>query len=86
MEHLFREQEAAGIRTGRFETAPDRAGKAQHDMRVRIDKAEAGRVPRPAGEITTITIYRKSGPQRRADLSGVGALRLTGELEEAPKP
>lgn len=92
MEHLFREQELAGIRTGRFKTAPDRAEKAQYNMRVRTDKAEAGRVmvyagrvPGNAKEVTTITIYRKSGPQRRADLSGVGALRLIGELEEALK-
>ena len=49
MEHLFREQEmkeqeVAGIRTGRFKTALDRAEKAQYHMRVKIDKAEAERV------------------------------------------
>lgn len=48
MEHLFREQEmkeqeVAGIRTGRFKTALDRAEKAQYNMRVKIDKAEAER-------------------------------------------
>lgn len=97
MEHLFREQEmkeqeVAGVRTGRFKTAPDRAEKAQYNMRVRIDKAEAGRVtvyaervPRSAKEITTITIYRKSEPEKRVDLSRVEALRLIGELKEALK-
>lgn len=95
MEHLFREQEmkeqeVAGIRTGRFKTALDRAEKAQYNRRVKIDKAEAERVvvyaervPRTAKEITTITIYRKSEPQRRVDLSRVEALRLIGELKEA---
>lgn len=39
MDHLFREQEASGIRTGRFKTALDRAEKAQYNMRVKIDKA-----------------------------------------------
>ena len=94
MEHLFREQEmkeqeVAGIRTGRFKTALDRA---QYNMRVKIDKAEAERVmvyaervPRTAKEITTITIYRKNEPQRRVDLSRVEALRLIGELKEALK-
>ena len=91
MEHLFREreQEVAGIRTGRFKMAPE---KAQYNMRVRIDKAEAERVtvyaervPRTAEEITTVTIYRKNEPQRRVDLSRVEALRLIGELKEALK-
>ena len=98
MEHSFREQEmkeqeVAGIRTGRFKTALDRAEKAQYNMRKKIDRAEAGRVmvyaeriPRNAKEITTITIYRKSEPQRRVDLSRVEALRLIGELKEALKP
>lgn len=97
MEHLFRlqemkEQEAAGIRTGRFKTALERAEKAQYNMRVKIDKAEAERVmvyaervPRNAKEVTTITIYRKSEPQRRVDLSRVEALRLISELREALK-
>lgn len=90
MEHLFREQELAGIRTGRFKTALDRAEKAQYNMRVKIDRAEAEkvmvyaeRVPRNAKEITTITIYRKSEPERRVDLSRVEALRLISELREA---
>ena len=95
MEHLFREQEMkeqelAGIRTGRFKTALDRAEKAQYNMRVKIDKAEAERVmvyaeriPRNAKEITTITIYRKNEPQQRVDLSRVEALRLISELREA---
>lgn len=95
MEHLFREQEmkeqeVAGIRTGRFKTALDRAEKAQYNTRVKIDKAEAERVmvyaervPRSAKEITTITIYRKSEPERRVDLSRVEALRLIIELKEA---
>lgn len=95
MEHLFREQEMreqelAGIRTGRFKTALDRAEKAQYNMRKKIDKAEAERVivyaeriPRNAKEITTITIYRKNEPERRVDLSRVEALRLISELREA---
>ena len=95
MEHLFREQEMkeqelAGIRTGRFKTALDRAEKAQYNMRVKIDKAEAERVmvyaeriPRNAKEVTTITIYRKNEPQQRVDLSRVEALRLISELREA---
>lgn len=90
MEHLFREQEVAGIRTGRFKTALDRAEKAQYNMRVKIDKAEAERVmvyaeriPRNAKEVTTITIYRKNEPGRRVDLSRVEALRLIIELKEA---
>ena len=97
MEHLFRvwemkEQESAGIRTGRFKTALDRAEKAQYNMRVKIDKAEAERVmvyaervPSTAKEVTTITIYRKNEPQLRVDLSRVEALRLIGELKEALK-
>ena len=94
MDYLFREQEmkeqeSAGIRTGRFKTALDRAEKAQYNMRVKIDKAEAERVmvyaeriPRNAKEITTITIYRKNEPQQRVDLSRVEALRLISELRE----
>ena len=100
MDHLFRIQEMEELQkaTGRtfvgdmFKTALDRAEKAQYNMRVRIDKAEAERVmvyaervPRSAKEITTITIYRKSEPQRRVDLSRVEALRLIGELKEALK-
>lgn len=97
MEHLFRvwemkEQEVAGIRTGRFKTALDRAEKAQYNMRVKIDKAEAERVmvyaervPRSAKGATTITIYRKNEPERRVDLSRDEALRLIGELKEALK-
>lgn len=97
MNHLFREQEMkeqelAGIRTGRFKTALDRAEKAQYNMRVKIDKAEAERVmvyaervPRNAKEITTITIYRKNEPQHRVDLSRVEALRLISEIKEALK-
>lgn len=97
IEHLFREQEmkeqeVAGIRTGRFKTALDRAEKAQYNMRVKIDKAEAERVmvyaeriPRSAKGATTITIYRKNEPQRRVDLSRDEALRLIGELKEALK-
>ncbi|WAX07653.1 hypothetical protein BK687P1_00024 [Bacteroides phage BK687P1] len=98
MEHLFREQEMKEMQkaTGRtfvgdmFKTALYRAEKAQYNMRVKIDKAEAERVmvyaervPRTAKEITTITIYRKSEPERRVDLSRVEALRLIGELKEA---
>ena len=95
MEHLFREQEMkeqelAGIRTERFKTALDRAEKAQYNMRVKIDRAEAEkvmvyaeRIPRTAKEITTITIYRKNEPQQRVDLSRVEALRLISELREA---
>ena len=89
MEHLFREQEVAGIRTARFK---NRTGSCEESavMRVKIDKAEAEkvmvyaeRVPRNAKEITTITIYRKNEPQRRVDLSRVEALRLISELREA---
>lgn len=95
MDHLFREQEMKEQATGRvgggqFKTALDRAEKAQYNMRVKIDKAEAERVqvyaervPRSAKEVTTITIYRKSEPERRVDLSRVEALRLIGELKEA---
>lgn len=95
MEHLFREQEmkeqeVAGIRTGRFKTALDRAEKAQYNMRVKINKAEAERVmvyaeriPRSAKEITTITIYRKNEPQKRIDLSRTEAYKLISELREA---
>ena len=95
MDYLFREQEmkeqeSAGIRTGRFKTALDRAEKAQYNMRAKIDKAEAERVqvyaeriPRSAKEITSITIYRKNEPERRVDLSRVEALRLISELREA---
>ncbi|WAX07887.1 hypothetical protein BK687P6_00022 [Bacteroides phage BK687P6] len=100
MEHLFREQEMKEMQkaTGRtfvgdmFKTALERAEKAQYNMRVKIDKAEAERVmvyaervPRTAKEITTITIYRKSEPERRVDLSRIEALRLIGELKEALK-
>lgn len=101
MDHLFREQEMEELEkaTGRtiiggymFKTALDRAEKAQYNMRVKIDKTEAERVvvyaervPSTAKEITTITIYRKSEPQRRVDLSRVEALRLIGELKEALK-
>lgn len=97
MEHLFREQEmkeqeVAGIRTGRFKTALDRAEKAQFNMRAKLYKAEIGRVvvyadrvPRTAKEITTITIYRRNEPEKRVDLSRVEALRLIGELKEALK-
>lgn len=100
MDHLFRMQEIEELQkaTGRtfvggmFKTALDRAEKAQYNMRVKIDRAEAERVmvyaervPRSAKEITTITIYRKSEPERRVDLSRVEALRLIGELKEALK-
>lgn len=97
MEHLFREQEmkeqeVAGIRTGRFKTALDRAEKAQYDMRAKLYKEEAERVmvyaervPRSAKEVTTITIFRRNEPEKRVDLSRVEALRLIGELKEALK-
>lgn len=97
MEHLFREyemkeQEVAGIRTGRFKTALDRAEKAQYDMRAKLYKEEAERVmvyaervPRTAKEITTITVFRRNEPEKRVDLSRVEALRLISELKEALK-
>lgn len=97
MEHLFREQEmkeqeVAGIRTGRFKTALDRAEKAQYNMRAKLWKEEAERVmvyaervPRTAKEITTITVFRRNEPERRVDLSRVEALRLIIELKEALK-
>ena len=95
MEHLFREQEmkeqeVAGIRTGRFKTALDRAEKAQYNMRVKIDKAEAERVivyaeriPRSARDVSNIIVYRKNDPEKRIDLSRNEALRLIIELKEA---
>lgn len=95
MDHLFREQEmkeqeVAGIRTGRFKTAPDRAEKAQYNMRVKIDKAEAERVmvyaeriPRSARDVSNIIVYRKNDPEKRIDLSRNEALRLIIELKEA---
>lgn len=97
MEHLFREQEmkeqeVAGIRTGRFKTALDRAEKAQYNMRAKLWKEEAERamvyaerVPRSAKEVTTITIFRRNEPEKRVDLSRVEALRLISELREALK-
>ena len=97
MNHLFREyemreQELAGIRPWRFKTALDRAETAQHDMRVKLYKAEAERVmvyaervPRSAKEVTTITIFRRNEPEKRVDLSRVEALRLICELKEALK-
>lgn len=100
-DYLFREQEMKEMQKavgrtiaegGAFKTALYRAEKAQYNMRVKIDKAEAERVmvyaervPRTAKEITTITIYRKSEPERRVDLSRIEALRLIGELKEALK-
>ena len=95
MEHLFREQEmreqeVAGIRTGRFKTALDRAEKAQYNMRAKIDKAEAERVqvyaeriPRNARDVNNIIVYRKNEPEKRIDLSRTEALRLISELREA---
>lgn len=97
VEHLFREQEmkeqeVAGIRTGRFKTALDRAEKAQYNMRAKLWKEEAERVmvyaervPRSAKEVTTITIFRRNEPEKRVDLSRVEALRLISELREALK-
>lgn len=87
MDHLFREQEIEELQkaTGRtyvggmFKTALYRAEKAEAE-RVMV---YAERVPRTAKEITTITIYRKSEPERRVDLSRVEALRLISELREA---
>ena len=95
MEHLFREQEMreqelAGIRTGRFKTALDRAEKAQYNMRKKIAKAEAERVmvyaeriPRNARDVNNIIVYRKNEPAKRIDLSRTEALRLISELREA---
>lgn len=92
MEHLFREyemkeQEVAGIRTGRFKTALGKEGKPQCERITKIapDKVEvhAERIPRTAKEITTITIYRKGEPERRVDLSRVEALKLIGDIREA---
>lgn len=95
MEHLFREQEMkeqelAGIRTGRFKTALDRAEKAQYNMRVKIAKADAEqvivyaeRIPRNARDISNIIVYRKNDPAKRIDLSRNEALRLISELREA---
>ena len=95
MEHLFREQEmreqeVAGIRTGRFKTALDRAEKAQYNMRKKIAKADAEqvivyaeRIPRNARDVNNITVYRKNEPEKRIDLSRNEALRLISELREA---
>lgn len=95
MEHLFREQEmkeqeVAGIRTGRFKTALDRAEKAQYNMRKKIAKADAEqvivyaeRIPRSALDVSNIIVYRKNDPEKRIDLSRNEALRLIIELKEA---
>ena len=95
MEHLFREQEmreqeVAGIRTGRFKTALDRAEKAQYNMRKKIAKADAEqvivyaeRIPRSARDVSNIIVYRKNDPEKRLDLSRNEALRLISELREA---
>lgn len=98
MEHLFGISEIEELKrsTGRtiiggmFKTALDRAEKAQYNMRVKIDKAEAERVtvyaeriPRSARDVTSITIYRKNDPVKRIDLSRNEALRLIMELKEA---
>nr|DAQ31248.1 MAG TPA: hypothetical protein [Caudoviricetes sp.] len=95
MEHLFREQEmkeqeVAGIRTGRFKTALDRAEKAQYNMRKKIAKADAERVIvyaerilRSARDVSNIIVYRKNDPEKRIDLSRNEALRLIIELKEA---
>lgn len=91
MDHLFREQEMEELEkaTGRFKTALGKEDKPQYERITKLapDKVEvyAERVPSTAKEITTITIYRKSEPQRRVDLSRVEALRLIGELKEALK-
>ena len=95
MDHLFREQEmkeqeVAGIRTGRFKTALDRAEKAQYNMRKKIAKADAEqvivyaeRIPRSARDVSNIIVYRKNDPEKRIDLSRNEALRLIIELKEA---
>lgn len=95
MEHLFREQEmkeqeVAGIRTGRFKTALDRAEKAQYNMRKKIAKADAEqvivyaeRIPRSARDVSNIIVYRKNDPEKHIDLSRNEALRLIIELKEA---
>ena len=95
MEHLFREQEMreqemAGIRTGRFKTVLDRAEKAQYNMRKKIAKADAEqvivyaeRIPRSARDVSNIIVYRKNDPEKRLDLSRNEALRLISELREA---
>lgn len=90
MEHLFREQEVAGIRTGRFKTALDCAEKAQYNMRKKIAKADAEqvivyaeRIPRSARDVSNIIVYRKNDPEKRIDLSRNEALRLIIELKEA---
>lgn len=95
MEHLFREQEmkeqeVAGIKTGRFKTALDRAEKAQYNMRKKIAKADAEqvivyaeRIPRSARDVSNIIVYRKNDPEKRIDLSRNEALRLIIELKEA---
>ena len=95
MNHLFREQEmkeqeVAGIRTGRFKTALDRAEKAQYNMRKKIAKADAEqvivyaeRIPRSARDVSNIIVYRKNDPEKRIDLSRNEALRLIIELKEA---
>ena len=95
MDYLFREQEmreqeVAGIRTGRFKTALDRAEKAQYNMRKKIAKADAEqvivyaeRIPRNARDVNNIIVYRKNEPEKRIDLSRTEALRLISELREA---
>lgn len=90
MERLLREQEVAGIRTGRFKTALDREEKAQYNMRKKIAKADAEqvivyaeRIPRSARDVSSIIVYRKNDPEKRIDLSRNEALRLIIELKEA---
>jgi hypothetical protein len=91
MNYLFEMQQIEEMQkaTGRFKTALGKEGKPQCERITKIapDKVEvyAERVPRSAKEITTITIYRKSEPERRVDLSRIEALRLIGELKEALK-
>lgn len=97
MEHLFREQEmkeqeVAGIRTGRFKTALYRAEQAQYNMRKKIDKAEAEetviyRGLSPDGSKSGgFTICRKNAPDVQLTLTRAEMYALLGKIREALKP
>lgn len=94
MEHLFREQEMkeqelAGIRTGRFKTALYRAEQAQYYIRRKIDKAEAGEIMiyrelAPGGkESKDFTICRKNAPDVQLTLTRTEMYALLGKIRGA---
>jgi hypothetical protein len=96
MEHLFREQEmkeqeVAGIRTGRFKTALYRAEQAQYNMRKKIDKAEAEEIMIYRGLSTDdskpggFTMCRKNAPDVQLTLTRPEMYALLGKIREALK-